>query len=126
MTSEVAVHAESVSIFERVGGPSHIAWVVDRFYERLTADQLLASVVADMNGEDFKAGLYAFLVQALGGPPPCRRSTASGQRVDLSPGEFLRFAELLYDTLVSLGLTDELVEHACTAIAMAALLIENN
>jgi truncated hemoglobin YjbI len=125
MTSVVAVHAESASIFERVGGPSHVAWVVDRLYERLTADPQLASSVGELNSEDFKAGLYAFLVQALGGPSPRRRSTANGQRVDLSPAQFLRFAELLYDTLVSLGLRDELLEQAGTAIVLAAMPIND-
>jgi hemoglobin len=66
------------SIYDAVGGQAALEAAVERFYERLTADPLLASFFAGMDMRKLKVHQLAFLGQAIGGP--MRYNGASMQR----------------------------------------------
>ena len=55
-------------LYERLGGEGAIQAVVDRFYERVTADPDLASYFAGVDMTRLRRHQAAFLCQATGGP----------------------------------------------------------
>jgi hemoglobin len=57
------------SIYDAIGGQAALDAAVQRFYERVTADPLLASFFDKVDLRKLKIHQAAFLGQALGGPP---------------------------------------------------------
>ncbi len=58
----------AVSLYTQVGGESGIAAVVDDFYARVTADDLLGAWFGKADGESLRRHLRDYLAVALGGP----------------------------------------------------------
>jgi truncated hemoglobin YjbI len=121
MKAQVALLVETDSLVERVGGPSRISWVVDDLYDRVMADETLASAVAKLDHRYFTATMTRFLVCALGGAVSGETGDPNAPRVDLDPEQFLRFARHLLDVLVKLRLPAELLDRVCLAVATAAV-----
>ena len=60
--------ANEATLYERIGGSAAIQVAVDRFYDRVLTDPLLAHFFEDVPMPRLKAHQFAFLSQALGGP----------------------------------------------------------
>ncbi|EHN08930.1 Cyanoglobin Hemoglobin-like protein HbN [Patulibacter medicamentivorans] len=55
------------TLFEQIGGAPAVAAAVDRFYELVWADELLAPYFTEVDGDQLKRHQRAFLSVALGG-----------------------------------------------------------
>src|SRR4051812_33086807 len=66
------------SIYDAIGGQAALEAAVERFYERVMVDALLAPFFAGMDMRKLKVHQLAFLGQAIGGP--MRYNGASMQR----------------------------------------------
>lgn len=56
------------SIYDKIGGKQALTAVVDEFYRRVLADDLLAELFVDTDMEQQRRHQVAFLAYALGGP----------------------------------------------------------
>jgi hemoglobin len=56
------------NVYDAIGGQGALEAAVERFYERVTADPLLASFFEGMDLRKLKVHQVAFLGQAIGGP----------------------------------------------------------
>jgi hypothetical protein len=121
MKPQVALLVETESLVERLGGPSRISWVADGLYDRIMADETLASAVAKLDRRYFKAEMTRFLICALGGAVSGDAGDPNAPRVNLDPEQFLRFARHLLDVLGNLRLPAELLDRVCIAVATAAV-----
>ncbi len=59
---------ENMTLFEKLGGQSAIAAVVDNFYERMMKDDLVNSFFANTDMEKQRRHQTSFISFALGGP----------------------------------------------------------
>jgi hemoglobin len=57
-----------VSLYERLGGETVLATVVDDFYRRIASDDFLGAWFTKADGASIQLHLNAFLAVALGGP----------------------------------------------------------
>lgn len=60
--------AEQISLYQRIGGKAALQAVVDEFYRRVLADELLAPLFAQTDLQKQRQHQVAFLAMALGGP----------------------------------------------------------
>lgn len=65
------------SLFDRLGGEGAVAAAVDRFYDRILADDRVREFFSDVDMERQKAKQRSFLIFAFGGP---RRYTGQSMR----------------------------------------------
>ncbi|MFB6130983.1 MAG: group 1 truncated hemoglobin [Salinigranum sp.] len=75
--------SENVTLYERLGGREAIAAVVDRFYERVLADDDLAGFFAGVEMRRVRAHQTLFLVAATGGPMEYTGASVREAHVDL-------------------------------------------
>lgn len=108
-----------VSLFDRLGGEQVIAAVVERFYERVLADQDLASFFEEANVPRLIKRQTAFFVQALGGPAKYkgRAMGAAHKRHPIGGRHFDRVAEHLVATLKAAGVPQPLIEEVVAVVA---------
>ncbi|GLY66762.1 group I truncated hemoglobin [Amycolatopsis taiwanensis] len=107
------------SIYEEIGGQEALITVVDDFYDRVLADPGLAGYFTGSNMSRLKGRQVEFFAAALGGPDhyggQSMKDVHRGMGID-QPA-FDRVAELLSDSLLDAGVTDQTVKEIIGAIA---------
>lgn len=97
------------SLYDRLGRREGIAAVVEAFYDRVLADELLAPLFADSDVQRLRELLTDFVCDAAGGPesydgPPVR---AGHLHVPLEAAHVERAVELLEATLAESDVPEE-------------------
>ena len=95
----------SETLYERLGGEDAIATVVDRFYERVLADETLAHFFEDVDMQKQRAHQTQFLSAVAGGPVDYagRDMTTAHDHLEIGPDHFEAIATHLEETLESVG-----------------------
>jgi hemoglobin len=119
----MSVGAErTVSAFERVGGTPAVKAVVDRFYERVLADDTLAGYLAELDESglaQLKRHQVAMISQVLGGPREYTgRELADAHRsLDIPPLHYRRVAHLLTGTLWEFDVPEDIIFEVSEVLA---------
>ena len=97
-----------MSLYEQLGGEAGVAVVVDDFYARIVADELLAPWFVHADHDSIRFHLKAYLAVALGGPEQysgrSMRQAHGGLRIT---GEaFDTVLDRLVESLVAAGVDD--------------------
>jgi hemoglobin len=116
-----------MSLFERIGGEAAVNAAVDRFYERVLADPMLAPFFKHVSMQRLKAHQFAFLSQALGGPQQYSGSSMSTAhaRLGIEYRHFQAVSVHLVETLRGLGVTEDIVAEVVAAVTPLAGQIVN-
>tara|TARA_R110002096_G_scaffold16106_49_gene55340 strand:- start:9125 stop:9628 length:504 start_codon:yes stop_codon:yes gene_type:complete len=115
---DTANQSTSATIYERIGGTAAIDAAVDRFYEKILADDRVNHFFEDVNMSRQIAKQKAFLAAAFGGPVPyegkdLRQAHAT---LDLTDQDFDAIAEHLHSTLTELKVDGKLVSEVMTLL----------
>jgi hemoglobin len=121
------VEGKMDSIFDEIGGQTALEAAVQRFYERVTADPVLASFFQGMDLRRLKAHQVAFLGQAIGGP--IRYNGTGMQRahahLSIEQRHFDAVAHHLAGTLQEFAVPDALIGSIMERISPLASQIVN-
>jgi hemoglobin len=103
-----------LSSFDRVGGAPAVKAVVDRFYERVLADDVLARYFTGFDGErmtQLKRHQVAMISQVLGGPREYtgRELAEAHQPLDIPPVQYRRVTHLLVGTLWEFDVPEDII-----------------
>jgi hemoglobin len=111
------------SLYARIGGAEAIIAAVDIFYDKVLADPLVQPFFEGIDMEKLAKKQVAFMVHAFGGPSELmgrnlRESHAKlvAER-GLGDAHFDRVAELLQQTLIELGVANDIVAEAIARVA---------
>lgn len=109
------------ALYDRLGGETAIAAVVDEFYDRVLADDRLTPFFTDVDMEGQRAHQTAFISAVTGGPDEydgaeMRRAHA---HLDLDEEDFAAVAGHLDDALGEFDVDDE--DRAAVMEAVAGL-----
>ena len=115
------------SIYDAIGGQAALEAAVERFYERMTTDPILASFVDEMDLRSLKVHQVAFLGQALGGP---MRYNGSGMQrahahLRIEQRHFDAVANHLAGTLQEFAVSDAVIGDILARTAPLAAQIVN-
>ena len=116
-----------ITIYQRIGGEAAISAAVERFYERVRADQALSHFFTGVTMSRLKAHQFAFLSQALGGP---RQYTGASMRdahsrLAIEQRHFDAVAVHLVETLRELGVPEEIISEIAVAVTPLSAQIVN-
>jgi hemoglobin len=111
-----------LSLYERLGGEGAIIAAVDRFYEKVLADEMTRPFFADLDMETQSRKQVAFMAWAFGGPEewkgrPLKAAHTRLVRQGLSDAHFDAVAGHLEATLRELGVEDELIKEVMAIVA---------
>lgn len=111
--------AETISIYEAIGGRTAVAAAVDRFYRRLAADPVLGPFFPDGVGARHRAYVVTVLGEALGGPERYRGPDIAAAHRGLAIGDahFDRAAAHLAASLGELDVPRHLADRIVTIVA---------
>ncbi|KDE57703.1 globin [Halostagnicola sp. A56] len=89
------------TLYERLGGENAIAAVVDEFYDRVTADELVAGYFDDVDMQKQRAHQAQFISSVTGGPVEYSGNEMAAVHDDMgiTPSEFQAIATHLDDAL---------------------------
>jgi hemoglobin len=109
--------AES-SLYRRIGGEPAIAAAVDGLYERILADDELASYFSGVDLARLKAHQRAFLASALGGPVQYRgRPLDDGHRhLAITATAYDKVIDHIVGTLESLDVDPAVIDEVTAAV----------
>ena len=109
----------AVSLYERSGGAPAVAAVVDRFYEAILADPLLAPFFGGVDVDRLRAHQRAFVTAALGGPASYggRRLRDAHADHDIGDDDFDRVLGHLTTALDDCGVAPDAVVAVMARIA---------
>lgn len=119
----MSVGAErTMSAFDRVGGAPAVKAVVDRFYERVLADDTLAGYFTDLDESglaQLKRHQVAMISQVLGGPREYTgRELADAHRpLNIPPLHYRRVAHLLLGTLWEFDVPEDIIFEVSEVLA---------
>lgn len=99
------------SLYERLGGEVAINAAVDRFYEKVLADDLINHFFTTVDMERQAAMQKAFLTMAFGGPNNYtgKDMRSAHQHLGLKEEHFQAVAGHLQSTLEELGVAEDLI-----------------
>ena len=119
MTMTTSADAETISVYEAIGGRAALTAAVDDFYGRLLADRVLGPLFPRGAGARHRAYVITILGEALGGPERYRGPdlAASHRGLGISDAHFDRAAVHLYATLDSLSVPQHLADHVVGIVA---------
>jgi hemoglobin len=110
------------SIYEQIGGAEALETVVDDFYDRVLADDELASFFTGTNMARLRGKQVEFFAAALGGPEPytgvSMRQVHRGRGITMH--HFNLVAGHLSDSLDAAGVPGDIVEQIIGAVAPLA------
>ena len=108
-----------MSLYTQLGGEGGIVVVVDDFYARVTADDLLGAWFAKADGESLREHLRAYLAVALGGPElyEGRSMRAAHAGLRITGQAFDTVLDRLADTLTAAGVDAALTVRVLRVIA---------
>ena len=107
------------TLYERLGAKEGIRAVVDDFYDRLLADDELASFFEDADMEKLRRTQTDFLCEAAGGPEtydaePVREAHL---HIPFTPTHIQQAIELLYESLEAVDVSDADANAVVQAVA---------
>jgi hemoglobin len=110
--------SEDGTLYERLGGREAISAVVDRFYERVLADDRLADFFDDAEMERLRAHQTRFLAAATGGPVEYagRSVRAAHADLDLREEHFAAVATHLRETLAEFDVEESAIEEVMATV----------
>ena len=119
MTSDTPVPAETISVYQAIGGRGALSAAVDDFYGRLLADPVLGPFFPRGAGPVHRAYLVTILGEALGGPERYRGPdvAATHHGLGITDAHFDLAAGHLYATLDGLGVPRHLSDHIVGIVA---------
>lgn len=108
------------SLYARLGGEEALEAVVDRFYERVLADEDLRPYFEDTSMDDLREHQTQFLAAVTGGPVEWggRNMERAHADLDVTTGDFEQVAEHLEDTLVEFEVPEAERTEVMEAVAM--------
>jgi hemoglobin len=110
--------AETVSVYEAIGGRAGVVATVGNFYRRLLADPVLGPFFPGGIGVRHRAYVVSLLGEALGGPKRYRGDMVGAHRgLGISEAHFDRAAVHLGATLVELGIPRHLTGRIMAIVA---------
>ena len=117
--SHTTAEAESISLYDAIGGRPAVVAAVEVLYRRLLADPELAPFFPDGVGARHRRYLATFLGEALGGPRRYRGpDIATAHRgLGISDAHFDRTAAHLAATLDELGVPGHLADRIVGIVA---------
>jgi hemoglobin len=111
---------EKPSLYEQLGGVANIEGVVENFYGRILADELLQPIFANIDMDHLRRHQTRFMSFALGGPNQYtgRSMRKAHEGLDITEEQFNAVAGHLIDSLatfdVPANLIDEVISHVAT------------
>jgi len=109
--------AETISVYERIGGRAAVVATVANFYRRLLADPVLAPSFPGGIGVRHRAYVVSILGEALGGPKRYGGHMVGAHRgLGISGAHFDRAAAHLAATLVELGIPRHLTSRIMATV----------
>ena len=116
-----------MSLYERIGGAPAINVAVDRFYERVLADPMLAPFFEHVSVSRLKSHQFNFLSQALGGPQQYSGASMSAahSRLRIEHRHFHAVSVHLVETLRGLGVSEDIIGEVAAAVAALASQVVN-
>jgi len=110
--------AQTISVYEAIGGRGAVVAAVDNFYRRLLADPVLGPFFPGGIGVRHRAYIVSILGEALGGPKRYRGDMVGAHRgLGISEAHFDRAAAHLGATLVELGIPRHLTGRIIAIVA---------
>jgi len=107
-----------MSLYEKIGGQTAIAQVVDEFYARILADPTVNHFFANTDMEQQRQHQTAFISYALGGAEYTGRSMELAHAgLNLQPAHFAAIATHLGDALAAKGVPLEDINTILTKVA---------
>ncbi|MEH0020036.1 MAG: group 1 truncated hemoglobin [Desulfobacter sp.] len=106
------------TLFERIGGAAAVNAAVDKFYEKLLADDRISTFFESVDMERQAGFQKRFLTVAFGGAPKYPGQTLRAahkhlvEEKGLNDTHFNAVLEHLHATLVELGVPDDVVTEA--------------
>lgn len=109
----------SKTLFQRIGGKPAITLAADRFYDRVVADPALAPFFKDTDMKAQHAKQVSFLSFVLGGTEQWRGKSMrdAHKHLDLNDGHFTAVARHLQETLVELGVEEDVIQQVMETVA---------
>ncbi|TQM66897.1 hemoglobin [Actinomadura hallensis] len=111
-----------MSIYESIGGEEALTAVVDAFYERVLADEMLNPFFVGINVHKLKGRQVEFFGQALGGPMAYQGRSMRDVHLGLGIEQrhFDRVADHLVESLAEAGVPKETIgEIAAIVVPLA-------
>jgi len=116
--TSVPAMAETISVYEAIGGRAALVAAVDNFYRRLLADPVLGPFFPGGIGVRHRAYVVSILGDALGGPKRYTGDMVGGHRgLGISAAHCDRAAAHLGATLVELGIPRHLTGRIIAIVA---------
>ncbi|GAB3234925.1 group 1 truncated hemoglobin GlbN [Glycomyces halotolerans] len=118
-----------MSAYDRIGGAPAVTEAVDRFYQRLLADDELSGFFTDTDLPRLKRHQVALISQVLDGPKAYEgRELAEAHRgMDITPGQYKAVGAHLIAVLEELDLPADIIESVNGVLqSVAPDIIENN
>ncbi len=111
-----------MTLFDQIGGEAAIRAAVERFYQRVLADPMLAPFFKDANMPRLKVHQFAFLSQVLGGPRQYSGAAMSRAhaRLEIEQRHFDAVALHLVETLRELGISESIIAQVAEAVTPLA------
>jgi len=119
VTTGTSASAETISVYQAIGGRGALTAAVDDFFGRLLADPVLGPFFPHGVGARHRAYLVTILGEALGGPERYRgRDIAEAHRgLGITDAHFDLAAAHLYGTLAGLGAPRTLSDYIVGIVA---------
>lgn len=107
------------TLYERLGGEEAISAVVDRFYDRVTADERLEEFFEGVNMTQLRAHQTQFISSVTGGPVDYTGDDMyeAHKHLDLDEGDFAAVAGHLRASLEEFDVPEEEINEVMTAVA---------
>ncbi|MDX1659989.1 MAG: group 1 truncated hemoglobin [Nitriliruptorales bacterium] len=105
-----------MSLYDDLGGDPAIAAALDRFYEKVEADDEINGYFEHVDLDRLKKRQRSFFAMALGGPneydgPGLRTGHTRPRRQGLDEADYDRFMGHFEDTLGELGVPDDKIDE---------------
>jgi hemoglobin len=116
-----------MALYDRLRGESAVGIGVDRFYERVLADQVLAPFFQDVNVARSKTHPFAFLSQVPGGPRQYSGAAMSRAHtcLEIEHGHFEVVSVHFAETLRELSVGESIVAQVAAVVTPLAAEIVN-
>ena len=118
-TTGTSAPAETISVYQAIGGRGALTAAVEDFYRRLLADPVLSPYFPGGASARHRAYLVTILGEALGGPERYRGPDLAGAHrgLGITDAHFDRTAGHLDDTLTELGVPRHLANQIIAIVA---------
>ena len=107
------------TLFERIGGKPAVEAAVDKFYDKVLADDRIKHFFDDVDMVRQRSHQKTFLTYAFGGLPsyPGKNMREAHKHLNLQEEHFTAVADNLQSTLEELGVPSDLIGEVMTIAA---------